>query len=493
MTARTASTREPSRIFSPFGVFCSLAALVLLRNEVTTLPQWWASFVIGVVFFHCLAQLYRWDRGQRITLGFMFAAMYGLFHFGLFLSIVFGVDFSKMRIADIGWAYGDGFTMAGVYAAIGLYAFTSGYSSTRTLRFKGALAPSRRSDELRTRLFKRNGSAGGILVLVGIVLWVWNLILGGVQFGDNYISYLEKTAALPMPVALLLIGLGVSLLGAGTDGAIGRAGLACVVVWAPFAALLGLRGEVLIPAVSFFIARSRRRHVPFGVRRIGILALLALSVGSVVRVVRVGATDASQLLAAMNPAASLVELGYSIRPMMLALHWRINDAESFVGVATYLSPLRRFVIGRILGGEVLPVAMDPAVFGGVMSSRIGPVGGSIAAEAYRVGGVAAIVIVLALIGFLVALADTVGVGDPVVDASVAMLAFILLLWIRNDFTPVPFEMIFAGLIVLGMRAFPAPSSSSSRSSRGRAVAKRATSRRVPVTRNHNYFDAQSTW
>lgn len=459
MSAKAVGSRAAVQqgVLPAAGLLFAGIALVVFRREVLALPAVIFNVLVTVCFVTGLTVLYRWDRGKRVSLGFMFAAMYGLFHFGIYMALAFGVDLALVQVGDVSWVDGPWFALAGMYAVLGFFAFVAGYSWIRSRQGAGPVDGLERETAADATSRDGNGPVGGIVALLGLTLWLINVVESGVQFGDNYVVYLAKTAGSAIPWALLLIGLGVAIIGTGTRSLITIMALGAFACWALLAIALGLRGEVLIPIVAYFVGRSRRMPVPFGIRRMAVLGILALSLGSVVRVIRVGVWDRSLVLGATNPAAGLVELGYSIRPLMLAVNWRLVDLEPYVGLATYLAPFRRFLMGTLLGMPVLSVDADPAVFGGVIGTRVGPVGGSVAAEAYRVGGLLALVAVLALIGVIAGWADIWRQGEPLADAAVAMAAFVLLLWIRNDFTPVPFELV-VGLLLLQAIRFMAPRS-----------------------------------
>jgi hypothetical protein len=158
---------------------------------------------------------------------------------------------------------------------------------------------------------------------------------------------------------------------------------------------------------------------------------------------RGGALNAS----IFNPFDSLVELGSSIRPLTTMINYHRQNGEVFVGIDTYLAPFRRVIVGRILAGSAIPVEADPSVFSTMILQRVGPIGGSPAAEAYRSGGILVMVIVMFLIGLAVASLDALP-NDRYSNCLVGMLAFVVLFWVRNDFTPVPTEVVTALAILM---------------------------------------------
>jgi len=220
-------------------------------------------------------------------------------------------------------------------------------------------------------------------------------------------------------------------------------------LWALPAFTIGLRGEVIIPASAYAVVAARQRYIPLR-PWMGLAGIVVLAAGSAVRVIRqFGFGSGTVEVQAFNPLDGISELGYSIRPLTVVINFHELLGEPFVGFATYLAPFRRIIVGRILGGEVPPAAEDMSVFSTMVIRRVGTIGGSPAAEAYRAGGVLGIVGIMILLGLLVAHLDSVA-SSQLTDSAVGMLTFILLLWVRNDFTPVPIEVALASLVLLLM-------------------------------------------
>ena len=295
------------------------------------------------------------------------------------------------------------------------------------------------------------GAVGISLLAVGLVFWIYlALSSGAITLGISYADFLSRTRNANMPITYLMIGLGLGVVSASRHRNVRSLALIIFALWALPAFAIGLRGEAILPASAFAIVAARRGSIrlrPW----MGLAAVGVLSAGSAVRVIRqFGLGKGITGIQAFNPFDGIAELGYSIRPLTVVVNFHDRLGEPFVGIATYLAPFRRLIVGRLLGGSVLSVEQDPSVFGGMIAQRIGPIGGSPAAEAYRSGGLVAIVSVMILIGLLVAHLDSMA-STPLADAGVAMSSFVLLLWIRNDFTPVPAQFAITALILLLLR------------------------------------------
>jgi hypothetical protein len=136
-----------------------------------------------------------------------------------------------------------------------------------------------------------------------------------------------------------------------------------------------------------------------------------------------------------------------MRPVALVHLWHGSAGEAFVGWGTYWAPLERLVVGRVLGLPTVATTVDHRVFSTTVLQRVGAIGGSPVAESYRAAGVAGIVVVMVLMGILVGWLDLRPMGS-LADAGAGLVGYVLLVWVRNDFTPVPLELL-ACVAVIG--------------------------------------------
>ncbi len=392
-----------------------------------------------------MASLFRLNRRRPFSLGPVYGALFVLFHVGLLVPTALGASPSVFNERDIQWILSDGFTSASLLVTVATSALLVGYLVGFNPRHQES-----RIEETQVWLRLRSvGQIGLLLLSAGCLLWIYNVLASGAVLSGSYAAFLESTASTSMPTAYLMMGLGMSTLSAGPSRTARRAGLVIFAVWSAPAFMLGLRGEVLIPLAAYLVVAARRR--PISLRPWMAFAFVGgLGLGAAVRVIRQVGFGSGFDLASFRPFDGITELGYSIRPLVVSVDWHELYLEPYVGIDTYLAPFRRLLVGRILGGEITPTADDPAVFSSMVSRRVGPIGGSPAAEAFHAGGVVGIVIVLVAIGVLVARLDSLDT-TPLRNALVGTLAFVLLLWVRNDFTPVPFEVGVAVGIVLMIR------------------------------------------
>lgn len=420
------STGARPRRYVP-GLLAVLATLVIFREPLTsTGPRSsavWASFTLLLVL---VVQL-RAAGGRGITVGLAYTSLAVLFHGGLLIPLAMTGSVDLFNTRDSEWFSSEYLPEAAWLSCVGILAFSIAY-----------LVALRRSPETEPQSLPAKETSGNVsalglaLAVLGIASWTWWVYqAGALVLGSSYLDFLDRTSNAPLPYAYLAMGIGLPM--AATADKNWRRALLLFVLWSLQAFVLGLRGEVLLPLMAALIVRSRQRPVPLWPVVAG--GVLALCVGAFVRGIRLTGLSGSSIdIRAFNPLDGLVELGYSIRPVVIALQWS-TEGESHVGIATYVNPTLR-PLG--LGGP--PVDQDPAAFSAVVSDRVGAIGGSPIAEAFRAGGPAGVVIVLALIGVLCALLDG-SRPTPLAGARVGAIAFVLILWVRNDFVPVPFQLV----------------------------------------------------
>jgi len=444
------------------GFLATTVLLLAFRPTIESSVR--AGAVIAtVVTLFSVVSVVRTNPTRPISLGSVYAALFGLFHIGLLIMIAFGFPARVLDPTDTSWVLTPGFTTAAFLVAIAQIAMTVGYLvRIRPARVDAELIlPEHGRPQVLT--FADGAAVVGMgLLIIGLMLWARNVIVGGVSLSGSYPDFLAATSKTNMPTAYLMMGFGMGVVSASRWPAVRGSALIAFGVWSVPAFILGLRGEVIIPAAAFLVVAARRRLIRL--RPWMLLAVAgALAVGSAVRVVRrLGVGRGSAALDNLNPLDGLAELGYSIRPLSVASQAHDQLGEPFVGVATYLAPFRRLIVGRLLGGQVTPVADDPAVFGTWILQRVGPIGGSPAAEAYRVGGTIAVICVMFAIGFLIASLDSLR-PSLIGNAMIGMLTFVLLLWVRNDFTPVPAECLVTIPIAAAIWLIDKQSSARSRS------------------------------
>jgi O-antigen polysaccharide polymerase Wzy len=422
----------------PIGFVATEILLIMFRGIAASSIRV-AAWVACLTVVSSVVAVVKSNPQRPISLGSVYASLFGVFHIGLLIPIALGARPQLLNPVDGSWVTAPGFAGAAIVAAIAQCSFTLGYFIRRGTNVGPAKAAKFENVLDHREAIDGPGTAGILLLTVGVSLWIYNALSTGVNvIGVSYGDYLSRTASTAMPLSQLLIGFGLGVVSASRHQKARRLALVIFTLWALPAFTLGLRGEVIIPASAYLVVAARRHFIrlrPW----MGIVSIGVLAAGSAVRAVRqFGIFHSTAGVQVFNPLDGITELGYSIRPLVTVINFHELHGEPFVGIATYLAPFRRLIDGRLLGGKVTAVADDPVVFGSMINRRIGPIGGSPAAEAYWVGGVLGTVCVMILIGLLVAHLDSIN-STRLRDSAVGMQAFILLLWVRSDFTPVPAE------------------------------------------------------
>lgn len=371
--------------------------------------------------------------------------LFWVFHYGLIVFWAMGLTPPLASALTSEWAGPEQVASASVPVTVFCLLLAAAYLATVGIRRSVDTDP-RECD--RDPAVPRESPVGPLLVLGGVALWTLIWRGSGVGITGQYVTFLEATAGSATPYCYLFLSLGGAMTGASRRwGWLSRLAIGAYGIWMVPAFLLGLRGEVLIPILAFLVAASRSGTVRVTWRRGMAAAVVALAAGSFVRVFRVGLSGGWEEL---NPLNGLAEVGHTIKPMVLVQQLHDTASESFVGLITYLGPLERFVSGRLLGRATTDITQDQAVFSTFISTNYGQIGGSVAAEAFRSSGMLGIVLVALVLGALLGRLDTTP-SDTGRDAAVAAVTAVLLLWVRNDFTPVPVSLLITAIALMASR------------------------------------------
>jgi hypothetical protein len=399
--------------------------------------------------------------GRPFSLGFAYLLLFSLFHLGVFPYISLDAKPHLFDETHYGWFRNPEFSTAVYYVTLATAAFLVGYSALLSVahrRVRLNRTPTLDLDAHRSAM----ASIGCVVLGTGLLLWfsvaISHFGLGFV--GTAYLSYLDATRNSPLPYAHLFIGVGLACVGLSPSRTLRRLALASFGLFAVPAFFLGLRGEVIIPVMSYVVAVSRvqRRNTKMRFALLFTLLFAGLSLGSLVRQVRGrGLSSIGEATISANPLDGLAELGSSIYTVFVVHEWHDVNLEPYIGWGTYWAPIQRVLIGRILGLPTPETGNDVRVFSSTILERLGPFGGSPVAESYRAAGVLGICLVLGVIGLCVAGLDLRPDGS-LFELLIGPLGYVLLLWVRNDFTPVltdgAFCFALAAVALLSCRLGP---------------------------------------
>ena len=377
-----------------------------------------------------------------------------VFHFGVAAMFATGTSFDRLRAQyDFRWLAVYPMSELFAVATLGVVSATVGVAALTCWRAvcapEAVPAP---APEPGAVVRPDLRAPVGFVVLTASAAGLVAIVLGAGGLSLLFGSYADagQTAlrAPLVPYVLFGMGLGLVLAAVGGPSRWRRRSLVVFALLAVVALPLGLRGEVLFPAVSAAAVAARRRVLLRGVVvLVGAVALLALIGG--LREIRESGLAAARLSAiTFSPVDGIAELGASIRPIGAVLEWRDELGERPGPGSTLYGQLDRLVEGRLLGRPQPSQFSDERLFNVLMMNREGPIGGSPIAEAYYDFGASGVVVFLMATGLVLAWMDHGRRGRGSETACVVLLVP-LVVEVRNAFAAVPFQVLL-GLAVLGL-------------------------------------------
>ena len=371
--------------------------------------------------------------------------VYSLFHFGL--TIAHGLDLqlpTRTEAYILQWFFTPSTKEAVILSLIGLCSCAFGAHIISLLTTKHTRSSSHKDQQ--DHVFTYVG-----FLLVSLSLSGWFLIvvsIGGLGLlTGSYESFLINTAGTSLPLTYYGVGLGLTLLAASPASLVRRIGFLMFVAWALIALPLGLRGEVMFPALAALVVAAKRK-IPISPPKALLLLLCFLSIISVVRELRqVGLQNYALSEMRVNPIDALTEMGGSLRPVSEVVAWHEAGDELIYG-ASYWAPFQRMLYRIVpdLSVSRLGAQDDDRIMNVLVQRRVGPIGFSPVAEAYYNFGSGGVAIVMLLTGLLLGWMDTWS-STRIRQAAIGLILVPLFIQIRNDFVAVPFQ-IGTGLVIL---------------------------------------------
>jgi hypothetical protein len=241
--------------------------------------------------------------------------------------------------------------------------------------------------------------------------------------------------------------LGLPLLVATPASQLKKSGILLFVIWALIAIPLGLRGEAFFPLAAAAVIAARQRAFSISTGRTVLIVIILLLLITAVRQIRqVGISQYDALTELrLNPLDSLIEMGSSLRPVTEVLLWE-TAGEAYLMGGSYWAPIERAARRIIPGIPRIPADQDERLMNILVQKRVGPIGFSPVAEAYRNLGYIGVGLFMFLIGFIMGRLNR-WPSNPVQDGYVIVIFVPFLIQIRNDFTPIPFQL-FAGFLIV---------------------------------------------
>jgi hypothetical protein len=404
---------------------------------------WWIALASIAVTVTLVARTGIWSAVGA------YAAVFWCFHFGLIAVLASGlVEPMELSLWDQLWVLGPYGADAAVLTLIGLAAYAAGaVLVSRWGTPAGADARSAGTDDA----VHPYGPAGSVVVLASVALWC--VIVAGTSgargFLGSYSDYLNATAEFGALMALVWLGAGcglvVSVTGAG--GWMRTSALMAFGCLSVVALPLGLRGEIMFPTVAALVAAHRRGWTLSPRRAVAFVAVLLLVIPVVREVRTTGLQGLPGMVVDLRLFDAFVEMGGSLHPVEKVVRWRAEGEALQMG-ASYWAPIERGA-ARILPGVHAPAAEhDMRIMNVLVMDRIGAIGFSPVAEAYRNFGALGVVCVLGLIGAGLARIDSVA-DRRLAVLAIATLYVPLLVNVRNSFISVPAQCAAGLLLIAG--------------------------------------------
>ena len=381
------------------------------------------------------------------TASAVYAVVFWCFHFGLVAAVaVHYLPTIDLALTEVGWIVGPFAAEAARLALAGLLAFASGATLVHACRRRPEVLPPHHATH-------PYGPVGSVLVFAGIASWCAVVVIAGGASGffASYESFRDMTANYSLPISIIspALACGIVIAVTGKPGLHRTAAISAFATFALVALPIGLRTDVMFPAVALIVASARcgKSFSPLKAAALGLGLLFLIPVVKEVRNTGLGAVP--DVLAAPRLDA-LVEMGGSLRPVEQVVRWHA-EGDPFLLGGSYWAPFER-AAARLLPDLRSSAADDDLRLMNVLvMDRIGAIGFSPVAEAYRNFGAIGVVIVMALIGIALAAIDTI--RDPR-RAVLAIAVFYppLLINIRNSFVAVPVQCLAGIALLLGVAA-----------------------------------------
>jgi len=377
----------------------------------------------------------------------VYAAVFWCFHFGLIAVMATGfVGPAELSSWDQGWVLGPFVEDAALMALAGSLAFAAGAAIVYARRRPTLVHVS--PDETGEAAHP-HGAGGSVLVFAAVALWcVVVLTTSGIGgFFGSYSEYLDATAEYSdaLGIAWLMLGCGVVLSVTGKTGWLRTAAIGAFSALALVSLPIGLRGEVMFRGMAALVATARCGRILSPARAVAVGVALVVAIPVLREVRQTGLRGLPHGLPEARLYEAFSEMGSSLHPVEKVVRWRAEGDPLDQG-GSYWAPFQRAAARLLPGMETASAEDDLRIMNILVNDRVGPIGFSPVAEAYRNFGALGVVVVLGLLGVALAAIDTIR------DRRVAVLAIAvaypaLITNVRNSFVSVPAQCA-AGLAIV---------------------------------------------
>lgn len=379
--------------------------------------------------------------------------MLSLFHFGLTGVYGFGLLSEETENHVHSWFSQESTKAAVILATIGVVSCLVGILVAHLCHYTKSFQGPRSKKLVDSEIDYSIGVIGVILVIGSVLFWFykvvtaggWNLLIG------SYGRYLSVVSTTSMAYVWMGLGFGLSFIAATSDGTGVYRSSRQISLWifglfAVFGLLLGLRGEVMFPLLTFAIIQTRKgKRIGWKPTLIGIVATLIL-ISLVQDLRQVGLESAESSDVSGNVLDAVTELGGTLRTVGVVVTWS-EEGDAPIRGASYWAPFDRAFCALIPGRTCTAANMDYRLLNVLVQDRIGPIGFSPIAEGVRNFGLMGAVIAPGVLGLIVGLLSRAPV-TPLWNSIVGIIMVELFIYVRNSFTAIPAHLII-GFILIG--------------------------------------------
>jgi len=428
------------------GLVALTAAIALPAEglEVSIGHFWWIALGSVAIVALLVARRGLWSATGA------YASVFWCFHFGLIAVLGSGlIESHELSLWDQLWLLGPFGADAAVLALIGFAAFAAGAS---------LIAPSPTSADSQANSQDPHegahpfGPVGSALVFAAIVLWAGTVLMTSGASGfygayGDYLNGIDHVGGL-MGLVWLALGGGIVMSVTGRHGVLRTSAIAAFGSMALIALPIGLRGEIMFPTIAALVAAARCGWTLSPGKACAFLIALLIVIPSVREIRSTGLQGLSDVALELRMFDAFVEMGGSLHPVEKVVRWRAEGEALDMG-ASYWAPVER-AASRVLPGLQASAAEDDMrIMNVLVTDRVGAIGFSPVAEAYRNFGAVGVVLVLGLLGAGLAAIDRVADRGLAVLA-IAVLYVPLLTNVRNSFVSVPLQCGVGALFVAGI-------------------------------------------
>lgn len=365
---------------APFWFLATMASaafLVLAKASLETTRIIVLATVAGCLIIGALAS--REARGTMVPALYLFVLI--IFHFGLLLASVVDPTVLSTFGSVYRWYFREGDVLASYWASL---LFVVGFTVAICVSSVSKAASSIVQPPVQSATIERRSRIGFYALTFFAVSWV--LIVVFIIGATNYIDYKEGFRGGLNPIigqALVVFYPCFSALFFFTViwSSNARPSIIVFALWSAVAFPIGLRGEVLFPAVMTLSAMHAQGRMDLRWTRIIAGSYIVLTLSFFVRLFR-NQSSFAEAFSGTSGMYGLAELGNSLRPVAEVAGWLRGGIDQLRWGETYYAPIERTITQYLIFSQTMPAALDDRLMNILLRDRTGGnYGFSVVAEA----------------------------------------------------------------------------------------------------------------